>query len=384
MRSTIRVGVVLAACLVATLSGAIAFDLNDVIKLKVSGIEEETILRVVDAEGVVFRLSTQDILDLKDIGASEEFIRALMDTEQLLYDTAPGARYYEDYVPSGTRDYYTVFRYHYYDPYAYSWYAWPSSYFYVSPFWWAGCGFYWGGHWSSDWCYSYGPCWNYCNYNYGYGYYCGSSRTRVRADRPGSQNLGAATERLQRERSMWAREGRVTPSNVTRVDQRSVDRSASASRYARHEQTGRSTYRSSDGQARGAYGSSYRSRSDYAQRSSRGGGRAVSDYRSSYANRSGTRGSSGGQGRGVVYRSPSTTGSRSGTRSSSRGSISRSSYRSSASRSSSGSRAGTRSSAPRMSAPRSSGHSGGASRSGGGGGGSRMGGSAGGSASRSR
>lgn len=229
-----------------------ALSLDDIIRLKLAGVEEETILRVVDAEEAVFYLSVEDILDLKDAGASDDFIRELMDTPERF----PGSEYrstddiyIHGYEPFDNNDYATVFTHYYYDPFAYYWYPWPRFYAYYSPFWWTNCGFYFAGHWCWDWSDPWGSCYWYCDRNYGYCHYFGPSRTRVRAR--GSEwraaGAGGATGRLSRQRAIW-RQADLSEPRTTRV--RAPSTSARLTRPTTHrassDKIARPTYRSSN------------------------------------------------------------------------------------------------------------------------------------------
>jgi len=231
-----------------------ALDLDDVIRLKVAGIGEDTILKLVEVERAVFYLSVQDMIDLKDAGASDYLIRELIDTPDRFGDR-PGSVsdsyddyddlydyddvydyddddiniYVYDYEPYDSDDYTAIFSNYYYDPFAYHWYWWPRAYVYYSPFWWARTSYYYGGHWCRDWWDPWGPCTWYCDWHYGYGHHCGTSHTRVATRRSWNRGAGAAIARLDRERTIWRKAGTDRPSSV-RSKTRSTDQTHRAYR----------------------------------------------------------------------------------------------------------------------------------------------------------
>ncbi len=207
-------------------SAAASVSVDDLIRLKQAGVSEETILEVVQAEGVVLVLSVEDIIDLKNAGASDWLIRALMDTREQAATASSSAQgnvaeeyeYDSDWGDDDTplySDYSVVFADHYYDPFAYYWYPWPQSYFYYSPFWWSHSGFYYGGYWCWDWWDPWGPCTSYCDAHYGFDHHFGRSRTRDHGERRWHQLDTAVPRRAERERSIYQRAGLSTPESIT-------------------------------------------------------------------------------------------------------------------------------------------------------------------------
>ena len=204
----------LLALLIFVFSGAAgALDLNDIIRLKLAGVSETTIMDVVHQEGTAFVLSVDDIIDLKDAGASDWLIEQLLETEDeagdrgYSYDVDPewedvyGADDYDAYDdfldPYG---YTTVFSYQYYDPFAYYWYPMPYSYIYYSPFWWSCSGFYFAGHWTWDWWDPWGPSYYYWDHHHGWDHHFGPSHTRERDGRSWHDiDRQALRERADRE-----------------------------------------------------------------------------------------------------------------------------------------------------------------------------------------
>jgi len=230
MKANARLVTLLAAVsflgisLAGIITPAAALTLDDVIRLKLAGVGEETILHVVEAEEAVFYLSVDEIIDLKETGASDDFIRALMQTPNQ-YGDRPAYReeyqyddddyvlddYYDIYDPYGFDDYSTVFTHYYYDPFAYHWYVWPRFYVYYSPFWWFNAGTYYAGHWCRDWWDPWGSCVWYCDAHYGYSHYFGPSHTRAYEGRTWHRLRDATTRRVDRERQIYKRAGLSEP-----------------------------------------------------------------------------------------------------------------------------------------------------------------------------
>jgi hypothetical protein len=224
--------VALAVLLLAGAATARALTFNDIIDLKLAGVSETTILKLVESERAIVILSVDDILRLKDAGASEDFIRELMDTRErfegadqdayVIADDDDGDVYVydddvdwvDDYYALDPDDYATVFVYKYYDPFAYYWYPWPNLYVYYSPFWWNHSGFYFGGHWCSDWWDPWGPCITYCDSHHGFDHHFGHPRTRTLAGRTWHRTHAAAAERAEREATMIRRAGIAAPANI--------------------------------------------------------------------------------------------------------------------------------------------------------------------------
>jgi hypothetical protein len=225
---------VLAALGCLLLGGAVtasALDFDQIVRLKLAGVGEATILKLVETERAVIFLSVDEIIRLKEVGSSEDFIRELMDTpdrfggEESAYagETDADANVYiydddfdwvDDYYAYGNNDYATVFTYQYYDPFAYYWYPWPSSYVYYAPFWWTHSGFYYAGHWSSDWWDPWGPSYSYCDSHYGYGHHFGPSHTRPPEGRDWHRARGDAPLRAEREERILRRGGLDAPVNI--------------------------------------------------------------------------------------------------------------------------------------------------------------------------
>jgi hypothetical protein len=210
----------LGALLSAPAWAAVSFD--DVVRMKSAGVSEDTILKLVDAEGAAFTLGVDEIIALKEAGASESFIRSLLDaTQGAGYESPTNPPQYDGSMSdqynagvsdmNGTNDlsdYSTVFTYHYYDPFAYYWYPWPDYYIYYSPFWWSNAGFYYGGFWSWDWWQPWGASSFFCDDHFGFRHRFGRSHTWDRDDhrdwdRP-SSDFG---DRATRERTIWRRAG---------------------------------------------------------------------------------------------------------------------------------------------------------------------------------
>jgi hypothetical protein len=224
----------LAALGCLLLGGAVtasALDFDEIVRLKLAGVGEATILKLVETEQAVIVLSVDQIIRLKEVGSSEDFIRELMDTPQRFgveenaaaYETGGDANAYtyddnfdwaNDYYAYGDDDYATVFTYQYYDPFAYYWYPWPNSYVYYAPFWWTDSGFYYAGHWSSDWWDPWGPAYSYCDSHYGYGHHFGHSHTRHDGDGDWHRVRGDAPLRAEREDRILRRAGLDAPSNI--------------------------------------------------------------------------------------------------------------------------------------------------------------------------
>jgi len=258
MNSRLRFAAAAFVALMAGATVAAALDLDDIIRLKLADVDEETIVQVVEQDGTVFLLTVDDIIDLKDAGASEWLIRRLMATSDPsvledgyddedeyddedradLYGESDDYARYDDYAAGGYDDYYsgyrqadyldpydyaTVFVYKYYDPFAYYWYPFPRHYIYYSPFWWSHTGFYFAGHYSWDWWDPWGPCTWFWDTHYGWDHHFGPSHTRTRAGRSWhSIDWDAIHARAQRERTALAREGLSTPR--ARVTDRAVER----------------------------------------------------------------------------------------------------------------------------------------------------------------
>jgi hypothetical protein len=263
-RWVVTLGIVSALLVAVSVGVAQALTFDEVIRLKLADVEEETILKVIEVDRSMFSLSVEDILDLRDVGCSNDFIRALIATVPDESGTQQNTVYvYEDYEPFDDDDYQTVFQNYYYDPFAYHWYSWPSSFLYYSPFWWSHSGFYYGGHWCSDWWDPWGPCYSYCDSHWGYSHHYGYDRSHIRArrdyyDRHGrGHNYGAATKRLSRERKLWQQAGLSAPASRTRSSRglqtsvRRADNRSTVSRSANrdHGDTYRTTP-SRDGQKR--------------------------------------------------------------------------------------------------------------------------------------
>jgi hypothetical protein len=224
----------LAALGCLLLGGAVtasALDFDEIMRLKLAGVGETTILKLVETEQAVIFLSVDQIIRLKEAGSSEDFIRELMDTPQRFgaqgdasaYETGGDASAYtydagpdwvDDYYAFGNNDYATVFTYQYYDPFAYYWYPWPNSYVYYAPFWWTHSGFYYAGHWSWDWWEPWGPCYSYCDSHYGYSHHFGRSHTRHDEDRDWHRTRGDAPMRAEREERIVRRSGLDAPTNI--------------------------------------------------------------------------------------------------------------------------------------------------------------------------
>lgn len=213
----ILLGILLAG--LASTAGAVTLD--DVIRLKLAGVGEETILHVVEIEGGLFYLSVDDIIDLRQAGASDELIRALMDTVQSSTETAT---YRGDYAydsdwedaydlhdPYGYDDYTLIFTNYYYDPFAYHWHAWPRYYVYYSPFWWSRAGFYYAGFWSHDWWDPWSACAWYCDWHWGYRHHFGRSHTRAAAGRTWHRVREATASRIDRQDQIYRRAGLSAP-----------------------------------------------------------------------------------------------------------------------------------------------------------------------------
>ncbi|MCK4305999.1 MAG: hypothetical protein KAY24_17300 [Candidatus Eisenbacteria sp.] len=244
------VGALLAGLLAGVAPDAQALNIDDIIRLKLAGVGEETILRVVEDEGAVFYLSVENILDLKDVGSSDEFIRALMDTRNETGDSPQKetSYNYESYEFFDDDDYATVFIHHYYDPFAYHWYVYPRFYVYYSPFWWTNCGFYFGGHWCWDWWDPWGPPSYYCYGHYGYAHYCGPSQTGVYTYNPKRQLARATARRYSRERTIYRRAGLATAPTAPQARASNRSRNAqlarSATRAHHPSKSQRAAYRS--------------------------------------------------------------------------------------------------------------------------------------------
>lgn len=218
IRWAITAGILVTLLLAASPGTVQALTFDEIVRLKLADVDEDTILKVIQVDGSVFYLSVDDILDLRDVGCSNDFIRALIETVPDEVEPDNSTIYaYEDYKPFDDDDYDTVFINYYYDPFAYHWYAWPSSYIYYSPFWWSHTGFYRGGHWCSDWWDPWGPANSYCDSHWGFEYHFGWNSHRVHArrdyyDRNGrSSHHSAATQRYTRERALWQQAGLTGP-----------------------------------------------------------------------------------------------------------------------------------------------------------------------------
>lgn len=376
----------------AATASAVTFE--EILNLQLSGVSEETILKLIDVERAVFHLSAYDIVRLKEAGASEDFIRELMDTPERYGGGASAAtdvdvdvyvydddvaydddfEWTDDYYAIEPDDYATVFVYKYYDPFAYYWYPWPRYYVYYSPFWWSRTGFYFGGHWCWDWWDPWGPSSWYCDWHWGYSHHCGPSHTRPVEGRSWHRVRSAAPLRAEREDHILRRAGLPAPQNIRQearirvADQRTIvapaTRQAGEVRSARSARTvERPAYRRTE-EARTARGTSRGDVRNSAEQRRRGS--TAPDYRPSRD----------AQGSGTQARTPEVRrerpnrGSAAPERSSSPRSVERSRPQSGASRSS-GTPSGSPSSPPSGSSGRSSGGSSDGERSGSGGGSSR-------------
>ncbi|MBD3236487.1 MAG: hypothetical protein GF330_07275, partial [Candidatus Eisenbacteria bacterium] len=220
--------------LLALGSSASAVTVDDLIRLKLAGVGEETILHVVEAEGGLLYLGVDDIIDLREAGASDAFLRALIDLtpdgseraatgssyRQESYRDDYGSRWQDEYDLYEPFDYYDdytiVFTNYYYDPFAYHWHVWPRYYVYYSPFWWSHTGFYYAGFWSRDWWDPWSACVWYCDWHWGYNRYYGRSQTRAAAGRTWRRVREATAERIAREKRIYRRAGAGEPPRSVR------------------------------------------------------------------------------------------------------------------------------------------------------------------------
>ncbi len=232
---------------------AVTLTVDDVIDLLLAGVSEETILQAVEESESVFHLSVDDIIDLRQAGASDDLIRELMDTPWRFSGVEREVHVYHHYDwdfydPFDFDDYTVVFINHYYDPFAYYWYPWPRFYVYYSPFWWTSAGFYYAGHWCPDWWDPWGPCVWYCDTYFGFYYYWGPSRTRIRSGRIWSRDRALVHRRIEKERAVWRHLGLQgsPPVRVREAALRRIEAGATRLRPVRNERIAKAVRRGSE------------------------------------------------------------------------------------------------------------------------------------------
>lgn len=153
--------IALAFLALLSVTPASAIDLDDVIGMLDANVSEEVILRVIDAEGERFYLTSDDVLDLIDAGASDWFLEEMLDRSE-----RPRREHHGGYdLNDPYRTYVTIGLV--YDPFDYYFVTWPYYYAYVSPFRFSWTWWYYGGPYHNHW---WGPeCWRWRYYDDAWG-----------------------------------------------------------------------------------------------------------------------------------------------------------------------------------------------------------------------
>ncbi len=128
---------------------ASAIDMEDVFRMVDASVDEEVILKAIDADGEALDLYPEDLIALSDMGSSDWFLKELIDRSRDRRSEVYREQTYRVIEPS----YSYVSIGLVYDPFDYYFACWPYYYAYVSPFrfswnWW-----YYGGPYHSVWCY---------------------------------------------------------------------------------------------------------------------------------------------------------------------------------------------------------------------------------------
>lgn len=128
-----------------------AIDMEDVFRMVDASVDEEVILKAIDADGESLVIYPEDLITLSDMGASDWFLKELIERSTGRRTRIDRETRYRVIEPSYSYVRLGVI----YDPFDYYFAHWPYYYAYVSPFsfcwnWW-----YYGGPYHAVWCHPY-------------------------------------------------------------------------------------------------------------------------------------------------------------------------------------------------------------------------------------